>query len=151
MVDINCSKCGAKIPEGAKFCLSCGSKIEVKKKPEPTPQPQAPQQAAPAPMATPRGSSSINDIIGSIFNESLIYIMILLGLLFVSIGGLMFVYGGWGTVPTIGLVLNSLGFFFMGTFLLMGGLINKNFPEYVRFGMILGGAIMLTWSLAISA
>jgi len=39
----------------------------------------------------------------------------------------------------------------MGTFLLMGGLVNKGFDNYVRFGMIVGGAIMLTWPLSWAA
>ena len=47
--------------------------------------------------------------------------------------------------------MNSLGFVFIGTFLLMGGLVNKDFDKYVRVGMIISGALSLTWTLSWAA
>ena len=137
-----CVKCGADIPEEAAFCPSCGAP----KATEP-----APQSTAAAPQPATKEPSSIPDMLNSLFSETNIYVMILLGILIASIGGLMFIFAGDLTVYRIGIILNILGFLFMGVFLLMGGIVNKNFDNYVRFGMTVGGAIMITWSLAIPA
>ena len=136
-----CVKCGANIPKGAGFCPACGAP----KAEEPAPQP-AP--AAPAPQLAPKGLSSILEILNTVFSDVIIFSMILLGLLLACIGGLIVTFSG---LSQIALTLNVLGFVFMSIFLLMGGLVNKKFDNYVRFGMIVGGAIMLTWSLAIPA
>lgn len=142
---IKCSNCGANIPAGAAFCPNCGA-------PKPVEQPvQQPQPVAVMPQPMYRGVSSLKDILNTIFAENMVFLMVLLGVLLASIGGLMFLFSGDLTVYRIGIILNTLGFIFMGVFLLMGGLTNKNFEKYVSFGMIVGGAIMLTWSLAISA
>ena len=136
-----CVKCGADIPEEAAFCPSCGAP----KAAEPAPQ------LTTAPQPATKEPSSIPDMLNSLFSETIIYVMILLGILIASIGGLMFIFAGDLTVYRIGIILNILGFLFMGVFLLMGGIVNKNFDNYVRFGMTVGGAIMITWSLAIPA
>ncbi len=139
-----CVKCGANIPGGAGFCPACGAP----KAAEPVPQP-AP--VAPASQPVSGGPSSFLGIFNTLFSELITFVMILLGLLFACIGGIMLVFAGDLTVLRIGIILNSLGFVFMGTFLLMGGLVNKGFDNYVRFGMIVGGAIMLTWPLSWAA
>lgn len=143
MAATKCAKCGANIPDAAGFCPACGA-------PKAAEQPAAQAQPIAAPQSGPKEPSSIPAMMNTIFAETLIYIMIFLGLLFVGIGGIISVFT-FGTVFQIGFVLNSLGFFFMGTFLLMGGIVNKNFDQYVRFGMIIAGAVMLTWALAIAA
>ena len=138
---VHCVKCGADIPEGAEFCPACGA---------PKAEEQAPQPAPAAPA--PKGPSSILGILNTVFSDVIIFSMILLGLLLACIGGLLVTFSGSNsTLYQIALILNVLGFVFMSIFLLMGGLVNKKFDNYVRFGMIVGGAIMLTWSLAIPA
>lgn len=134
-------KCGADIPEGAEFCPACGAPKAV----EPAPQP-----AAAAPKPGPKGPSSILGILETVFTDVVIFSMILLGVLIAAIGGLINTFGGFNLI-NIGLIINVLGFMFMSVSLLMGGLVNKKFDNYVRFGMIVGGAIMLTWSSAIPA
>ncbi len=145
-----CVKCDADIPEGAAFCPACGAPKPAEK---PAAQPAQPQPSkAPAPQAVPKGPSSILGILDTIFSDVIIFSMFLLGVLLAGIGGLLFTFSGFNaTLNQAGTVINVLGFMFMSVFLLMGGLVNKKFDHYVRFGMIVGGAIMLTWSLAIPA
>ena len=140
MVVTKC-KCGADIPEGAKFCPACGAPKAV----EPAPQP-----AAAVPKPRPKGPSSILGILETVFTDVVIFSMILLGVLIAAIGGLINTFGSFNLI-NIGLIINVLGFMFISVSLLMGGLVNKKFDNYVRFGMIVGGAIMLTWSSAIPA
>ena len=44
-----CGHCGTKIPEGAKFCPSCGEKADAVVNSEPSPMPPEPMPPAPAP------------------------------------------------------------------------------------------------------
>lgn len=138
-----CDKCGAKIPAGAGFCPACGAPKAAEPAPQPPPATPTPQQV----------SSGPNQLIGmfdTIFSKIPIFIMILLGLLFACIGGIL-VFFLSGTGAQAGAVMNSLGFVFIGTFLLMGGLVNKDFDKYVRVGMIISGALSLTWTLSWAA
>ena len=52
-----CGKCGSNIPDGAKFCPSCGNNVEIPVTPAPaapvTPAPAAPVTPAPAAPVTP--------------------------------------------------------------------------------------------------
>jgi len=146
MATMICYKCGARIPGGAAFCPSCGAPKAAE---QPVSQPMAP---APQPMYRGTGMNSLKDIFDTIFAENVVFIMVLLGVLLACIGGIMFIFAVLDvTYIRISIILNTLGFVFMGVFLLMGGITNKNFDKYVSFGMIVGGAIMLTWALAISA
>jgi hypothetical protein len=131
MAVVKCPKCGADIPEGADFCPACG----------------APKAVEAARQQGTSGSSSLQGLFDTIFTEIIIYIMILLGLLFACIGGILVLFTA-GTAGQIGGVLNSLGFVFIGTFLLMGGLVNNSFDKFVRVGMIISGALSLTWTLS---
>ena len=45
-----CTNCGAQVPDGSKFCTSCGSPIAAAPAPAPAPAPSAP---APEPVVTP--------------------------------------------------------------------------------------------------
>jgi len=140
-----CLKCGARIPSGAAFCPNCGAPKAVE-------QPvQQPQPVAVMPQQMYRPTYSLKDIFSTIFSESIVFVMILLGVLLAAIGGLIFLFAGDVNGLRIGTILNTTGFVLMGLFLLMGGLTNKNFEKYVSFGMIVGGAIMITWSLSIAA
>ena len=138
-----CGNCGADIPKGATFCPGCGAP-KVAEKPAP---PSQPAQAAPTPKPVQKAPSSIPDMMDSIFTETNIYIMIFLGILFAAIGGIILIFT-FGTVAQIGGVLNSLGFVFISVFLLFGGLVNKSYDKYIRVGMIISGALSLTWTLS---
>ena len=138
-----CVECGAEIPKGATFCPACGAP-KAADKPAPPPQP-AP--AAPAPRPVQKAPSSIPDMMDSIFTETNIYVMMFLGILLAAIGGVILLFT-FGTVAQIGGVLNSLGFVFISVFLLFGGLVNKSYDKYIRVGMIISGALSLTWTLS---
>lgn len=150
MAAIKCVKCGANIPKGARFCPSCGA---PKAEEQPTPQPEQPQQSAskPTPKPEPKASKSIPELIDSIFSETNMFVMIFLGILIACIGGLIFTFGGGITTIRIGTVVNVLGCLIIGVFLLIGGISIKSYEKFVKLGMILGGAIMITWSLSIPA
>ena len=143
MVVNKCVKCGASIPASASFCPNCGAR----KADQPTPQPMVTTQT---PQPVFGGPSSLLGMLDAIFSKLVIFVMILLGLLLACIGGILIVFTSGG-VRTTGAILNSLGFIFIGTFLLMGGLVNKGFDNYVRLGMVISGALMLTWTLSWAA
>ena len=46
-----CTHCGAQIPDGARFCTSCGTPVAAAPTVNPAPQPQAPVRQAPQPQA----------------------------------------------------------------------------------------------------
>lgn len=46
-----CTHCGAKLPDGARFCTSCGTPVAAAPSSNPAPQPQAPVRQAPQPQA----------------------------------------------------------------------------------------------------
>lgn len=140
-----CVKCGADIPKGATFCPACGAP-KAADKPASPPQPVAPAPA-PAPQPVQKAPSSIPDMMNSIFTETNIYVMMFLGILLAAIGGIILLFT-FGTVAQIGGVLNSLGFVFISVFLLFGGLVNKSYDKYIRVGMIISGALSLTWTLS---
>lgn len=48
-----CTNCGAQVPDGSKFCTSCGSPIAAAPAPAPAPVPSAPEPPAPEPVVTP--------------------------------------------------------------------------------------------------
>lgn len=149
MAEIKCLKCGAILPEGAAFCPACGAP-----KPEEKPAPQQEQQqtaSALAPKSEPKASKSIPELIDSIFSETHMFVMIFLGILIACIGGLIFTFGGSSTTIQIGTVINVLGCLIIGLFLLIGGISIKSYEKFIKLGMILGGAIMITWSLSIPA
>lgn len=128
MGDEKCSKCGADIPTDAKFCLNCGAKI-VKQK---------------TTTAEP-----IHQMFGLIFSKNLIIAAILLGLLLIWVGAVVLTFStdttGWRAAQ----VLNSLGFFIVGVYLIGGGIVNDNMDKYVRLGMIVIGVYMITSVLAL--
>ena len=142
MAEIICAKCGANIPDKAAFCPSCGAPVEEKK-----PEPQAP---VPEQKPKQQVSKSIPEMINSIFTETNLFIMVPLGILIAGIGGLIYIFGGYNTYR-IGLVVNVIGCLFIGMFLLMSGITIKNYEKFVRLGMIVGGIIMITWTLSIPA
>ena len=139
MAAIKCTSCGADIPDKAAFCPACGAPKQ-EKEPEPK-QTQAPVQ---------QPSKSIPELMESIFTETNIFLLIPLGVLIACIGGLINFYGGFN-YSTAGIIVNILGVLFIGMSLLMGGILIKKYDKFIRLGMILGGAIMLTWTLSIPA
>ena len=141
MVDINCKKCGAKLPEGAKFCLSCGSKIEEKKKPEPKPQPQTPPPSTPTPISQPR--APMGNMFETLFSKTLILAGVLLGLLLAWIGSIV----SWWSFQG-GSIIGSFGFFALSVFLFGGGLTNSLIDKNIRLGMLISGAITVSMGLS---
>lgn len=142
MVAVKCPNCGANIPDKAAFCPSCGAPK----------QEQQPEQKQSAPTQTPvqQPSKSIPELVESIFTETNMFIMIPIGVIIACIGGLINFYGGFN-YSTAGIIVNVLGVLFIGMFLMMGGITIKNYDKFVRLGMILGGAIMVTWTISIPA
>ena len=127
-------------------------KAEPKAEEKPAPQQEQQQTAsAPTPTPEPKASKSIPELIDSIFSETHMYVMIFLGILIACIGGLIFTFGGGITTIRIGTIINVLGCLIIGLFLLIGGISIKSYEKFVKLGMILGGAIMITWSLSIPA
>jgi hypothetical protein len=138
MAKTKCLKCGAEIPEGTNFCPSCGAASQAK-------QSQQMQARPPQPMP---GGMGMGGVLDTLFSKMFIYLGILLGILFAWIGNIIVLFTT-GTVANVGVVLNSLGFVSLGSFMLMGGLTNKKFDKSVRLGMLVGGAVIITLSLAI--
>ena len=110
-----CPKCGAENPGGAKFCLNCGARLGLPAK----------------------------EVFELLFSRSLIVAGSLLGILLAWIGTLVFTFGESGTATNAAETLNFLGFALVGTFLICGGITNRDIDKFVRLGMILGGVIML--------
>ena len=143
MAASKCVNCGVNIPASAAFCPNCGAQKAAQ---------TAPQQMATAPAPQPGfgGPSSIIGMLDTVFSKIIIFVMILLGLLLACIGGILVAFTSGGVLKA-GAILNSIGFVFIGTFLLMGGLVNREFDNYVRLGMVISGALMLTWTLSWAA
>ena len=137
MAKTKCLKCGAEIPEGTNFCPSCGAPSQATKSKQ--------MQGRPQPMP---GGMGMGGVFDTLFSKMFVYIGILLGILLAWIGGIIVLFTT-GTVANVGVVLNSLGFVSLGSFMLMGGLTNKKFDKFVRLGMLVGGAVTITLSLAI--
>ena len=142
MTTIKCTSCGANIPEKAAFCPACGA-------PKKDMQPET-KQAKPAQTPVSQPSKSIPELVESIFSETNIFLLIPLGVLLACIGGIINFYGGFNLI-TAGIIVNVFGVLLIGMSLLMGGMLIKKYDNFVRLGMILGGAIMLTWTLSIPA
>ena len=142
MAAVKCDKCGANIPDKAAFCPACGA-------PRAEEQPKQ-MTSAPVPKPEPQVTKSLPELMNSIFNETNMFIMIPLGILLACIGGLIFLFGGFNLI-NIGMVINVLGCIFIGLFLLMGGITIKHYEKFVRLGMIVGGIIMITWSISVPA
>jgi hypothetical protein len=142
MAALKCPSCGANIPDKAAFCPACGA-------PKQEQQPET-QKADPKQTPVQQPSKSIPELVESIFTETNMFIMIPLGVLIACIGGLINFYGGFN-YSTAGIIVNVLGVLFIGMFLMMGGITIKNYDKFVRLGMILGGAIMVTWTISIPA
>ena len=66
-----CTHCGAQIPDGAKFCTSCGSPVAAAPAANTPPRPAPrPTQAAPKVTTTPQGGIIIDAPAGSTVNIS---------------------------------------------------------------------------------
>jgi len=143
MVAVKCAKCGANIPDKAAFCPACGAKKEE--------QESHTKATAPATKTEPKVSRSIQELMESLFTEKNMFIMIPLGILIACIGGLLYIFSGSLNVIRAGLVANVFGCLLIGFSLLMGGITFNNYEKFVRLGMIVGGIIMITWTLSIPA
>ncbi len=130
MGDEKCSKCGADILPDAKFCLNCGAKIT--KEPKQVTEP-------------------IHQLFGFLFAKNLIIAAILLGLLLIWVGAVVLTFSTDMTGLRAAQVINSLGFFITGVFLIGGGIVNDHMDKYVRLGMIVIGVYMITSVLALPA
>ena len=149
MATIKCKNCGAQIPVKAEFCPGCGApKAEAKPAQQPV---QAQPMIAPATQSGSPKPNQLLAIIDMLSTEMIMYLMIFIGLLIACIGGLIFTYANNINMSRGGLIVNVLGCLIIGSFLLIGGMQNKNYDKFVRLGMILGGAIMVTWTISIPA
>jgi ABC-type multidrug transport system permease subunit len=130
MGDENCSKCGAELPSNSKFCLNCGVKVEKETRSEREP---------------------IHEVFRFLFSKNLIIAAILFGILFIWIGAIVLTFSTDLTGYRAAQTLNSLGFFITGVFLIGGGIVNDAMDKYVRVGMIVIGAYMITSVLALTS
>ena len=154
MVGEICTKCGAKLPAGGKFCLECGTPIGAQQAPVAVPA------AAPPPVAQPRpsGASSLQGIADFVFSKFIIMLGICIGALLAWIGTILATFWG-GTVTAGGItistgpgltantIMGGMGFGGIAVLLLGGGLLNKKIDQYVRAGMIIAGGFMLSGTL----
>jgi len=138
MVEVACPKCGTKVPEGGKFCLSCGVPIGGK---------AANPPPAPAPVQPMRQMGGLLD---TLFSKTFITLGALLGILLAWVGGIIFIFSTDLTGFRVAMVINSLGFAGMGIFLIGGGIANNKMDKFVRLGMILGGTFLIGVSLVVS-
>jgi len=148
MTDDKCLKCGTKIPKEARFCPSCGV-VKAIETPQPVqPQPVQSQQMQPQPVQSP--SRPMYETLGPLFSKNLIIVGVLIGILLAWIGTIIATFAGMNlSLARASLILNNLGFVFIGLFLTGGGIINKDIDKYVRLGMIVGGAITLGMGISI--
>jgi vacuolar-type H+-ATPase subunit I/STV1 len=130
MGDDKCSKCGAEIPTDSKFCLNCGAKVakEVRS-----------------------GTEPVHQVFQFLFSKNLITAAILFGLLLIWIGVIVLTFSSDYTGIRVAQVLNSLGFFAAGAFLIGGGIVNDSMDRFVRLGMIVIGVYMITSVLALTS
>ncbi len=129
MGDEKCNKCGAEIPSNAKFCLSCGAKVEKETRLEREP---------------------IHDVFRFLFSKNMIIAAILFGILLIWVGALVLTFSTDLTGYRAAQTLSSLGFFITGVFLIGGGIVNDSMDRYVRVGMIVIGVYMITSVLALT-
>ena len=118
-----CSKCGVDLPSHSKFCLSCGAKVEKEIQSEREP---------------------IHEVFRFLFSKNLIIAAILFGILFIWIGAIVLTFSTDLTGYRAAQTLSSLGFFITGAFLIGGGIVNDSMDRYVRVGMVVIGAYMIT-------
>ena len=97
------------------------------------------------------GPNQILAIINMLSSEMIMYLMIFIGVLIACIGGLINTFSNSINMNRAGLILNVLGCLMIGLSLLIGGMQNKNYDKYIRLGMILGGALIITFSISIPA
>ncbi len=125
-----CSKCGVDLPSNSKFCLSCGTKIE---------------------KDSLREREPIHEVFRFLFSKNLITAAILIGILFIWIGAIVLTFSTDVTGYRAAQTLSSLGFFITGAFLIGGGIVNDSMDRYVRVGMVVIGAYMITSVLALTS
>ena len=149
MVVNKCKNCGAKIPTGAAFCPGCGAPKAVEQPVQQSTQAQS--QTAPATQKGSQGPNQLLAIIEMFSSEMIMYLMIFIGILIACIGGLIYTFSNNINMLRAGLILNVLGSLMIGSFLLIGGMQNKNYDKFVRLGMIVGGVLIITFSISIPA
>lgn len=130
----NCPECGADIEEGANFCSECGADLSRTK---PT-----------TPRAAPAVSKSALE---SMFSRTVATVGSVFGILLAWIGAIIGVFGSGSTALNAAATLNYLGFATTGIFVLGAGISNSDIDRFARLGMILGGLLMLAFTLAIGA
>jgi hypothetical protein len=149
MAAMKCKNCGAQIPVKAEFCPGCGA---PKAEAQPAQQPaQAQPMTAPATQSGPQKPNQLLAIIDMLSTEMIMYLMIFIGLLIACIGGLIFTYANNINMSRGGLIVNVLGCLIIGSFLLIAGMQNKNYDKFVRLGMIVGGALIILFSVSLPA
>lgn len=144
MVGEICTKCGAKLPAGGKFCLECGTPIGAQQAPQPVQQ--QPMAAAPAPSIAQRGSSPLEGIFDMVFSKTAIIIGVAVGILLVWIGLLIFIFAPLSWQPAA--LIASLGFGAMGLLLVSGGVWNRRIDKFVRLAMVLIGAWLIVQTIS---
>ena len=149
MVVTKCKNCGAKIPDEAQFCPGCGTPNAVEKPKQQSTQSQP--MTAPVTQKVNPGPNQILAIINMLSSDIVMYLMIFIGILIACIGGLINTFSNSLNMNRAGLIVNVLGCLMIGVSLLIAGMQNKNYDKYVRLGMILGGALIITFSISIPA
>ena len=155
MAGIKCLKCGANIPDAAEFCPSCGApkagNVAAQQQAQPTQQqPMYQQQMV-------KTGDPLKNLAETLFSTKFMMIFILIGILLIFIGMFIWTFGypgeptndadDYGILKPAAIVTN-LGFFAISTTLLCGGIVNSKLNGYVRLGLILAGAWILTGALS---
>jgi len=96
-------------------------------------------------------SEPVHQIFQYLFSKNLIIAAILIGILFIWIGTIILTFSTDLTGFRTAQILNSLGFFVVGVFLIGGGIANDVMDKYVRLGMIIIGVYMITAILSVAS
>jgi len=130
---VKCSKCGAEIPDEAGFCPGCGAPKE-QKQPVAQPMPPAPKKSS---------GSGVKGLIYTVTSPMMLTIGLFIGILvawIIRLVGQFFVHAA----------INVVNLTFMtgiGGLLLFTGLLNDKYSKYIRVGLIVAGAVILSTNL----
>jgi len=146
-MSVNCSKCGAEMPNDAVFCPACGA---PKPAGNPAPAPTVPQ-TQPAPVSQPvakKAGTDFSGMIDTFFSLKMMVIGFFIAVLVAWIARVVNQFMMPGTAAAD--VLSVVNITFMagiGAILLLGGFLNTRLDKYMRVGLLIAGALILAQNL----